>query len=50
MYIVTGVPAAIAAGVQPMSARLSTGRNGLLQLIEFVSKKLPDGAIWATDS
>jgi hypothetical protein len=44
------VPAATSAGPQPIVARLFTGRNGLLQLIVLVSKKLPDGAICAIDS
>ena len=35
---------------QPMVGRALTGSSGLSQLIELVSKKLPDGAICAIDS
>ena len=50
MYIVTESPAATAAGVQPIVARLFTGRNGLSQLMLDELKKLPPAAICATDS
>jgi hypothetical protein len=49
MNIVTEVPAAMAAGVQPMVPRMPDGSSGLSQLTVLVSKKLPPGAICAID-
>jgi hypothetical protein len=50
MYIGTDVLAAIAPASQPIRGSASTGISGLPQLIVLVSKKLPEGAICATDS
>ena len=50
MYIVTESPAAMAPASQPMIGSALAGIIGLSQLIELVSKKLPDGAICAIDS
>ena len=49
MYIVVLPPEATSAGVQPMAAKRPAGRNGLSQLIDEESKKMPPGAICAIE-